>query len=352
MGNAWKSRIVGEGEEAPDQLMAHPLNWRIHPKYQQRALQDMLNEVGWVQRIIVNQRTGHVVDGHLRVQLALRRNEPAVPVLYVDLDEAEEALVLATLDPMSALAVSDQEKLAELLETTKAEGGALDILLDDVTAMPEPYRPTGERLPRPAADVPDAVFPSDNDWGVPVLDLEMQAEFVDAPVTVWGSVPHRTKMNGTWTFYTSDGQIEGLWRDPSAVLNTNCKNAVEVNFTVGPQYPRAVALWHIYRKRWIARYWQTQGLRVFADLYVGATHYELNMTGIPTGWRAYATRGVSARLHEVEHEYEMARERRGSDDVLFLVYGGGEPVVNLCRDRGWTFVPEYMDQRKGKFVDG
>src|SRR5450759_3885851 len=27
----WRSRIVGSGEEAPDQLVANPLNWRTHP---------------------------------------------------------------------------------------------------------------------------------------------------------------------------------------------------------------------------------------------------------------------------------------------------------------------------------
>ena len=34
---AWRNRIVGHGEEAPDQLLANPKNWRIHPKAQQDA---------------------------------------------------------------------------------------------------------------------------------------------------------------------------------------------------------------------------------------------------------------------------------------------------------------------------
>ena len=29
---AWRNRIIGTGEEAPDQLLANPANWRIHPK--------------------------------------------------------------------------------------------------------------------------------------------------------------------------------------------------------------------------------------------------------------------------------------------------------------------------------
>lgn len=51
---AWENRIVGQGEEAPDQLLANPANWRIHPN-------------------------GHVVDGHLRVAMALsEQNEGGV----------------------------------------------------------------------------------------------------------------------------------------------------------------------------------------------------------------------------------------------------------------------------------
>jgi hypothetical protein len=112
---AWANRIVGHGEEAPEGLLANPANWRLHPKEQQDALAGVLSEVGWVQDIIVNRRSGHVVDGHLRISLALREAARSVPVVYVDLDPAEEALILATLDPLAAMATTDEAKLAELL---------------------------------------------------------------------------------------------------------------------------------------------------------------------------------------------------------------------------------------------
>lgn len=38
---ALRSRIVGEGMEAPDQLLANPNNWRRHPKAQLDALEVM-----------------------------------------------------------------------------------------------------------------------------------------------------------------------------------------------------------------------------------------------------------------------------------------------------------------------
>ncbi|MCY7417624.1 MAG: hypothetical protein LH650_03855, partial [Chloroflexi bacterium] len=50
--------------------------------------------MGWVQEVVVNNRTGYLVDGHLRAQLAISRDEATIPVVYVDLSEEEEALVL------------------------------------------------------------------------------------------------------------------------------------------------------------------------------------------------------------------------------------------------------------------
>jgi hypothetical protein len=128
----WRNRITGAGEEAPDQLLANPANWRIHPKAQQDALAGALDAVGWVQQVLVNRRTGFVVDGHARVALALSRGEPSVPVLYVDLTPDEEALVLATLDPIGAMAGRDDEKLRALLADVTVDDAGLLALLGDL----------------------------------------------------------------------------------------------------------------------------------------------------------------------------------------------------------------------------
>jgi hypothetical protein len=126
---SFKNRIIGHGEEAPDQLLANPKNWRIHPKAQQDALSGVLAEVGWVQNVIVNQRTGHLVDGHLRVQVAMRDNAATIPVAYVDLSPEEEDLILATLDPLAALAGTDKEKLEDLLNEIGSNNPEVQALL-------------------------------------------------------------------------------------------------------------------------------------------------------------------------------------------------------------------------------
>lgn len=128
----WRNRIVRTAEDDPQQLLANPANYRRHPKDQQEALAEVLGEVGWVQDVIVNETTGHVIDGHLRVELAIRRGERSIPVKYVQLSEAEERKVLATFDPISALARTDSDALAELTEDMAFESAALTQMLSNL----------------------------------------------------------------------------------------------------------------------------------------------------------------------------------------------------------------------------
>jgi DNA modification methylase len=65
--------------------------------------------------------------------MAISKEQPTVPITYVDLSEEEEALVLATIDPVSGMAVRDGEKLAELLaEINASDLGDLGVGLDDL----------------------------------------------------------------------------------------------------------------------------------------------------------------------------------------------------------------------------
>jgi hypothetical protein len=79
----WKNRIVGHGEEEPEQLLANPLNFRRHPGPQFEALRGSLSELGWVKGVLVNRLTGHVVDGHARNQGLNVLSVHAISVLFI-----------------------------------------------------------------------------------------------------------------------------------------------------------------------------------------------------------------------------------------------------------------------------
>jgi hypothetical protein len=130
--DVWRNRIVGYGKENPEKLVSNRLNYRLHPDSQQESLTAVLQEIGLVQNIIVNKRTGYVVDGHLRLRLALREGVKKIPVTYVDLTEDEERIVLATLDPITNEAVTDPETLTLLLDGLQPENETIKNFMENL----------------------------------------------------------------------------------------------------------------------------------------------------------------------------------------------------------------------------
>ena len=63
----------------------------------------------------------------------------------------------------------------------------------------------------------DVAMHSENEWDVPTLDLDMQAESLPEPVTKWGVIARTLHMPGTYHFYTDDYKFRALWGQARAV---------------------------------------------------------------------------------------------------------------------------------------
>ena len=135
-----KNRIVDSGTELVSELQRNNDNWRLHPVRQKIAIKEAISHIGWVERVLVNLRTGDewpadqrgvktLVDGHVRLDIAVESGDETVPVDYVDLSPDEERYVLATLDPLGALARTDNVALLALTnqldDSTKSVRAAL-----------------------------------------------------------------------------------------------------------------------------------------------------------------------------------------------------------------------------------
>jgi DNA modification methylase len=156
--SGWRSRIVDRGTADPRDLLPHPMNHRQHPVSQRDHLRAAIREVGFVRSVTVNRTTGHVLDGHLRLDLALEDKEPLIDVEWVELSEAEERLVLASMDQITAGAEIDPVKLDALLQEVQASEPDLQRLLAGMATdaglylTDDPPEITEDEAPEPPAE--------------------------------------------------------------------------------------------------------------------------------------------------------------------------------------------------------
>src|SRR5437773_730344 len=108
------------------ELLDHEGNPRRHPQAQRDALRGVLEQVGIADALVAyhSQRNGGkltLVDGHLRKQ----DYDLDWPTLILDVTDEEADLLLATHDPLAALAEYDRPKLQALLEEVQAKSPAV-----------------------------------------------------------------------------------------------------------------------------------------------------------------------------------------------------------------------------------
>ena len=186
---------------------------------------------------------------------------------------------------------------------------------------------------------PDAIFPSDNEYGIPTLDLDLDAKYVDAPVRAWGVEARNARMRGTYHFYRDDYKFSSLWANPKPVVQSKCVAIIEPNFSTSESEPMASALYQIYRKRWLSRYWQTKGIRTVVDLHVADRWQDLNLLGVTKDWTTYATRGSDDTLEQVICEAHVGIRHAQGAKVSMVVIGGATKIKQLCYRKRWIWVP-------------
>ncbi len=158
---AYRDRIVGHKKVPAAALKPNVLNYRTHPEEQAQALQGSFTSLGVARSVLAhvsdadrrealgddasdNPRVATLdalergaaltlIDGHLRVEQLKAQNLP-VEVEILDVNDEEARLLLATLDPLAALAGHDAGKLDELLAELGPQQEALQRVIDELAA--------------------------------------------------------------------------------------------------------------------------------------------------------------------------------------------------------------------------
>lgn len=192
--------------------------------------------------------------------------------------------------------------------------------------------------------VKDILFPSDNIYDIPCLRLDRQAGHLELPFVPYGT-GRRNKRVATLHFYVDDYRFNALWKNPAKIFDNNPAAAVECNYSLFDTTPLAFGLQFIYQKRWMARYWQENGIRIYVDLNVSSKFFEYNRMGVPDGWNAFATRGALGGLELLKAKFNQARQISGLDSPNLIVYGGGKEVHDFCCRHSLLYVHDYMTEK-------
>lgn len=149
----YRNRILGLEYIKTADLTEHPGNWREHPAAQAEALKGVLNEVGIAGAMLAyrSERQGGalvVIDGHLRKDAAPQ----TWPVLVLDVDDVEADYLLATHDPLAAMATADAGALDALLSSVQSGDAAVTAMLASLAESAGIYPPKDDADAEPQID--------------------------------------------------------------------------------------------------------------------------------------------------------------------------------------------------------
>lgn len=109
-----KDRIKEFRRVPSGELMANPLNHRVHPENQRKELRRVLKDIGFAGALLAREQDGKLVliDGHLRADEC---KDAELPVLVLDVTEEEGNKILASYDALGSMAKIDQKILDDLI---------------------------------------------------------------------------------------------------------------------------------------------------------------------------------------------------------------------------------------------
>jgi hypothetical protein len=147
MSDPIRNRIQGHRRVRAGDLVPHELNFRLHPDLQKAALQALYREVGFARSLLAYQLPDgrlKLLDGHLRRDLD---PDMEVDVEVLDVNDDEARALLLSIDPLAALAQTQEQLRDRLLELTPAPSAEVQAAWEasahpDLAALaaPPPWR--------------------------------------------------------------------------------------------------------------------------------------------------------------------------------------------------------------------
>src|SRR5207249_4640206 len=121
-----RNRIKSHRRIRAGDLLPHELNFRLHPDQQRAALQALYAEVGFARSLLAYELPDgrlKLLDGHLRRDLD---PELEVDVEILDVNDEEARTLLLSIDPLAALAETQEQIHRRVRESTPTASPELE----------------------------------------------------------------------------------------------------------------------------------------------------------------------------------------------------------------------------------
>lgn len=171
-----RDRVVEMRRVPASELEDNDRNWRTHPFAQVQAMGEILDRIGIAGTLLAyhSERNGGkltLIDGHERKS----NHQTDWPTVILDVTDEEADQLLATHDPLGAMAEANKDKLRDLLDGMRVDGPALSNMLhrlridshaNDGTADRDPTTgpPEMELLPFEHYDLVTLICKTSQDW--------------------------------------------------------------------------------------------------------------------------------------------------------------------------------------------
>lgn len=296
-----------------------------------------------------------VIGGNMRLRACKELGYKEIPCKVLPIETSVDKLREYTIKDNNAFGSTDWDLIANEWECSELEEWGVeipDVRFDDCDESESDEDKIDDDEDEDEHGgfyekmVNDVLFDSNNEFEIPNLLLDKQARRVELPITPWGANSRLRKDVCTYHFYVDDYRFENLWKDPLNLINSDCKAIVEPNCSLHDQTPIAFGLQMIYKKRWLARYMQELGVLVFADLNVSSKFTEYNKMGIPQGYDAFFTRGLTDFPQMLESDLEVAKSISGKDRPNLVVYGGGVMARDFCMKHDLLYINDFVNSKK------
>ena len=200
------------------ELVPNPKNWRRHNKEQSAALEGLLTEIGYAGALLARELPDGkliLIDGHLRAETTPKA---MVPVLVLDVTEAEADKILLTFDPVAAMAEADSDRIRALLDSVRTDSPGVAALLSRLAEQQNAENLTPGELvdPEPRIDKADELR---SKWGTEAG----QAWQIGPHRLLCGDCRDRATVGRLW----ADGgpKLRLVWTDPPYGVDYAAKNA-------------------------------------------------------------------------------------------------------------------------------